>query len=94
MLRKVQLVAALALFASLLAAEFVTVRRTGPAKLRAAKHVAHAKGVPVMAAALGSGASMLVTHNVRHFTATKTLRVVRPRDFLEEARAWMARFNP
>ncbi|MHC4224454.1 MAG: hypothetical protein ACYSX0_01345 [Planctomycetota bacterium] len=46
-----------------------------------------------MAAAPGSGKSLLATHNTRHFTAPEELRVLRPRQLIEEARAWMARFG-
>lgn len=72
---------------------FVTVHRPHAADLRAAAPFAHAKDAPVMAAALGSGSTLLVTHNTRHFTSTARVRVVRPRELIEEARAWMAGFS-
>jgi predicted nucleic acid-binding protein len=54
--------------------------------------LADPKDVPILAAALGSGAPLLVTHNVRHFRSGEGVRVVRPRVLIEEARAWMAGF--
>lgn len=84
---------ALPAFESLLKAAFVNVYRPGAADLRSAKPLSHAKDVPVMAAALGSKSKMLVTHNTRHFRSTETIRIVRPRELVEEARAWMAKFG-
>ena len=51
---------------------------------------ADTKDVPILAAAIGSGAALLVTHNIRHFTSTDSVRVLRPSALLEEARAWIA----
>jgi predicted nucleic acid-binding protein len=85
---------ALPAFETFLHAAFVKVHRPDATELREARPLSHAKDVPVMAAALGSGATHLVTHNIRHFTSTERLRVVRPRDLVEEARAWMAKFDP
>lgn len=51
------------------------------------------KDVPILAAAIGAGAPLLVTHNVRHFRSGEGVRVVRPRTLIEEARAWMAMFG-
>ena len=84
---------ALPAFENLLKAALVTVYRPGAADLRGAKPLSHPKDIPVMAAALGSGSKMLVTHT-RHFRSTDAIRVIRPRELVEEARAWMARFNP
>jgi hypothetical protein len=44
-----------------------------------------------MASALGSHAALPVTHNTRHFRSTEQLRVVRPGQLVDEARAWMAK---
>jgi hypothetical protein len=49
--------------------------------------------VTILAAAIGGGARILVTHNIRHFRSGEGVRVVRPRTLLEEARAWMASFG-
>ena len=55
-----------------------------------ASELADAKDVPILAAAIGAGARLLVTHNVRHFRSSEGVRVVRPRTFIEEARGWMS----
>lgn len=91
---KEKLPEALPAFETLLKSAFITVYRPGAAALRGAKPLSHAKDVPVMAAALGSRSTLLVTHNTRHFKSTEKIRVVRPRELIEEARAWMARFSP
>ena len=90
---KAKLPEALAYFEAFLKAVSVDIHRPTPSDRRKAAPLAHSKDVPIMAAALGSGAVMLVTHNVRHFKATEGLRVVRPRQLVEEARAWMARLG-
>jgi hypothetical protein len=54
-----------------------------------ARELADAKDVPILAAAIGAGARLLVTHNLRHFRSGEGVRVVRPRTLIEEARAWM-----
>ena len=46
--------------------------------------------VSILAAAIGAGARLLVTHNIRHFRSGHGVRVVRPRTLIEEARAWMS----
>ncbi len=58
-----------------------------------ARRLADVKDVPILAAAIGAGAPLLVTHNVRHFRSGEGVRVVRPRVLMEEARAWMAAFG-
>ncbi len=58
-----------------------------------ARPLADSKDVPVLAAAIGAGAPLLVTHNVRHFRSGEGVRVIRPRTLIEEARAWMATFG-
>ena len=58
-----------------------------------ARELADTKDVPILAAAIGAGARLLVTHNVRHFRSGQGVRVVRPRTLVEEARAWMASFG-
>ena len=57
-----------------------------------ARELADTKDVAILAAAIGAGARLLVTHNVRHFRSGQGVRVVRPRTLVEEARAWMASF--
>jgi hypothetical protein len=54
-----------------------------------ARALADAKDVPILAAAIGAGARLLVTHNIRHYRSGEAVRVVRPRTLIEEARAWM-----
>jgi len=58
-----------------------------------ASELADAKDVPILAAAIGAGARLLVTHNIRHFRSGEGVRVVRPRTLIEEARAWMSAFG-
>jgi predicted nucleic acid-binding protein len=55
--------------------------------------LADAKDVAILAAAIGAGAQMLVTHNIRHFRSGEGVRVVRPRTLIDEARAWMGSFG-
>jgi uncharacterized protein len=58
-----------------------------------ARELADPKDIPILAAAIGAGARLLVTHNIRHFRSGEGVRVVRPRTLIEEARAWMASFG-
>jgi predicted nucleic acid-binding protein len=58
-----------------------------------ARTLADQKDVPILAAAIGAGAPLLVTHNVRHFRSAEGVRIVRPRVLIEEARAWMTAFG-
>ena len=58
-----------------------------------ASQLADVKDVPILAAAMGAGARLLVTHNIRHFRSGEGVRVVRPRTLIEEARAWMSSFR-
>ena len=55
--------------------------------------LADPKDVPILAAAIGAGAPLLVTPDVRHFRSGEGVRVIRPRTLIEEARAWMATFG-
>ena len=84
---------ALPAYEAFLKALSVSVHRPDAADLRKAEPYCHAKDVPIMAAALGSGATLLVTHNSRHFKSTDRLQVVRPQKLVEDARAWMAKFG-
>ena len=84
---------ALPSFDSVLRAPFVSVCRPTTATTRRARPLAHNKDVPVLAAALASDAALLVTHNTRHFRSSGSLRILRPRKLLEEARAWMVDFG-
>jgi hypothetical protein len=54
-----------------------------------ARELAHPKEVPILAAAIGAGTRILVTHNVRHFRSGEGVRVVRPRTLIEEVRGWL-----
>ena len=54
-----------------------------------ARELADPKDILILAAAIGAGARLLVTHNVRHFRSGEGVRIVRPRTLIEEARAWM-----
>jgi hypothetical protein len=55
-----------------------------------ARGLADAKDVAILAAAIGAGARLLVTHNIRHFRSGPGVRVGRPRTLIEEARAWIS----
>lgn len=77
------------LFEEFLRTVRVQVYRPGPRDHERARKFAHPKDVPILAAAIGAGAPLLVTHNVRHFRSSDSVRVVRPRTLIEEARAWM-----
>lgn len=71
----------------------VDVCRPKAADLRRAQENAHEKDAPILAAAMTSGSSFLVTHNTRHFKSSESPRVIRPRELIENARAWMARLD-
>jgi hypothetical protein len=58
-----------------------------------ARDLADAKDVPILVGAIGAGARLLVTHNIRHLHSGQGVRVVRPRTLIEEARAWMVSFG-
>jgi len=85
---------ALPLFEKLLDAEWVDVHRPAPSAMEVALAYAHPKDAPIFAAALSSSASILVTHNTRHFQEIEAVRVMKPGDLLVEIRAWMVRFGP
>jgi predicted nucleic acid-binding protein len=84
---------ALPSFDSFLKAPFVSICRPTDATTRRARPLAHKKDVPVLAAALAAEATLLATHNTRHFRSSDAVRVLRPRKLIEEARAWMANFG-
>jgi len=84
---------ALPSFDAFLKSPFIETYAPTPADRRRARRLAGRKDVPIMASALGVGAALLVTHNVKHFESSDGLRVVRPRTLVTEARAWMARFG-
>ncbi len=71
----------------------VEIHRPTPRDRERARELADPKDVPILAAAIGAGARLLVTHNVRHFRSGEGVRVIRPRTLIEEARAWMASFG-
>ena len=84
---------ALPLFARFLDASWVHVHvPTSEATLVALAH-AHEKDAPILAAALSSNATILVTHNTRHFRRPEGVRVLKPATLLREIRAWMVRFQ-
>lgn len=71
----------------------VQIRRPTSHDRERARELADSKDVPILAAAIGAGARVFVTHNVRHFRSGEGVRVVRPRTLIEEARAWMGSFG-
>jgi hypothetical protein len=81
------------LFEEFLRAVSVQIQRPTVHDRERARELADAKDVPILAAAIGEGARIFVTHNVRHFRSVQGVRVVRPRTLIEEARAWMGSFG-
>ena len=80
----------LPLFEEFLRSVPVRIYRPTAQDRQRARSLADPKDVPILAAAVGAGSPILVTHNVRHFRSGEGVRVVRPRTLIEEARAWMA----
>jgi len=80
----------LPLFEEFLRSVPVRIYRPTAQDRQRARSLADPKDVPILAAAIGAGSPILVTHNVRHFRSGEGVRVVRPRTLIEEARAWMA----
>lgn len=81
------------LFEEFLRAVPVQIYRPTPRDRERARELADAKDVAILAAAIGAGSRILVTHNIKHFRSGEGVRVVRPRTLIEEARAWMASFG-
>lgn len=71
----------------------VQIHRPASRHRERASELADAKDVPILAAAIGVGARILVAHNVKHFRSGEGVRVVRPRTLIEEARAWLSSFG-
>jgi hypothetical protein len=55
--------------------------------LARARPCAHARDVAILAAAIGAGAPVLVTHNVKHFRGGAGVEILRPRDYVKRLRA-------
>ena len=81
------------LFEEFLRAVPVKIYRPTPHDRERVRELADAKDGAILAAAIGAGARMLVTHNIRHFRSSEGGCVVRPRTLIEEARAWMGSFG-
>src|SRR3989442_12482814 len=84
---------AVPLFEEFLRAVAVQIHHPTPRARERARELADPKDAPILAAAIGAGARLLVTHNIRHFRSGEGVRIVRPRTLLEEARAWMGSFG-
>jgi predicted nucleic acid-binding protein len=69
------------------------IHRPTPHDRERARELADTKDVAIVATAIGAGARVLVTHNVRHFRSGWGVRVMRPRALMEEARAWLSSFG-
>ncbi len=80
---------AVPLFEEFLPAVPVQIHHPTPRDRERARELADPKDVPILAAAIGAGGPLLVTHNIRHFRSGEGVRVVRPRTLIEEARGWM-----
>jgi len=63
-----------------------TIHEPTPGDLVRARDLAHVKDVAVMAAAIGAGTPVLVTHNVKHFRSGAGVTVRRPRDYVTDLR--------
>jgi hypothetical protein len=74
---------AAALFEEFLGAVPVQIYRPTPHEREWARELADAKDVAILAAAIGAGARMFVTHSIRHFRSGEGVRVVRPRTLIE-----------
>jgi predicted nucleic acid-binding protein len=70
-------------FEEFLRAVPVTIHRPTLRDRDRARELADPKDVPILTAAIGSGARVLVTNNVRHFRSGEGVRVVRPRTLIE-----------
>jgi len=81
------------LFEEFLRAVSVQIQRPTAHDRDRARELADSKDVPILAAAIGAGARILVTHNLRHFRSGEGVRVMRPRTLIEEARAWLGSFG-
>jgi predicted nucleic acid-binding protein len=81
------------LFEEFLRVVSVQIQRPTAHDRERARELADAKDVPSLTAAIGGGARILVTHDIRHFRSGDGVRVVRPRTLIEEARAWMGSFG-
>lgn len=77
------------LFEEFLRAVSAQIHRPTAYDRERARELADAKDIPILAAAIGAGVRILVTHNVRHFRSGEGVRVVRPRTLIEEVRAWL-----
>ncbi len=84
---------AAALFEEFLRTVRLEIHRPTSHDRERARELADTKDVAILAAAIGAGARLLVTHNVRHFRSGQGVRVVRPRTLIEEARAWLSSFG-
>lgn len=84
---------AIPLFEEFLRVVPIRIHTPTPQDRERARALADPKDVPILAAAIGAGARLLVTHNVRHFRSGEGVRIVRPRTLIEEARAWMRSFG-
>jgi hypothetical protein len=71
----------------------VQIYRPTPQDRERARELADAKNVAILAAAIGAGSRILVTHTIKHFRSGEGVRVVRPGTLIEEARAWMGSFG-
>src|SRR5207249_4660822 len=67
------------LFEEFLRAVPVQIHRPTSRDRERARELADPKDIPILAAAIGAGANILVTHNIRHFRSGEGVRVVRPR---------------
>ena len=66
------------LFEEFLRAVPVQIHRPTANDYDRARELADAKDVPIIAAAVGAGARLLVTHNIRHFRSGEGVRVLGP----------------
>ena len=74
-------------------APWVEIHTPSLAAEKAARAHAHPKDVSILAAAISTDATVLVTHNTRHYWKCPSVRVLKPASLLREIRAWMIRFG-
>jgi len=84
---------ALPLFRRFLEAPGVVTRAPTAKASEEARPHAHEKDVPILATAFSCDATILATHNARHFKSTARVRVMKPGPLLREIRAWMVRLG-
>lgn len=87
---KIKLAESQPLFNELISRCVKVVKNPGGSLLFSLKGQAHPKDIPILAAALKSGARFLVTFNVKHYRSSSTtgIKIVKPGGLLREIREY------